>query len=401
MRRRHGRFIAVGAVRPGWTPARPPRTPVTFVPFNRQHRDQPFVGPLLAEPAATALAEDAARPDSPGVATRSFSTGLGPGLAALALGLSLLIHGSLIYLITFGLPAWLTLFPLCVSSCLSCPAPECRDGDASFASRLGELPQCLSACLRYAPTQQQAIAVRPAEVIEVEVFEEVPRPPEPEPTPAPAPTPQTADGLYKLKGNSTAANDEGEAPEPPAASGGTELAALAPPGPAGEPARPEVDPEAFNLKKKSPPPQVVAPEVRREPAESAAAPSRRRDSETLPLHEIISRSMGRDAANRMLGSAGGDQDDPAMRRYLAAVRQQLDRNWQAAVSGPRGYRAAYEIVVEPSGRISGFRLMQSTGDVNFNRTVETAINRSSPLPPLPASYGRRPLRVAFTFSDRR
>lgn len=317
---------------------------------------------------------------------------IGLGLSVLTLGLSLAIHGTVFYLILFGLPAWMRTLPACLSGCLSCSGP-CVD-NGGFLSRLGSLPQCLSLCLNYSQAQRQAIELRPEQVITVEVFEAVPAPPS-----APAQPPEA--DWYQLKGNSSTANEENpisDSADP--ASEEVDLAALAP-DKAGASAPPEPDSEALKLGKKSPPPEIIPPELKGDETEQRRPAERRTKTGPLPLHEIITRSLGRDAANRMLGSAGGTEDDPAMRSYLTNVRVRLDRNWRSSISNRRGFQASYEMVIEPNGSISGFRLMRSTGDADFNKSVEAAIRKTSPLPPLPASYGRRTLRVGFTFSDRR
>lgn len=323
---------------------------------------------------------------------------IGFSLSLLALGLSLVIHGSVIYLIFFGFPAWMKLFPACLSSCFTCSG-SCSP-DQGFLSRLTGLPQCLAVCLKTSVAQQPMSAAPPEQVVTVEVFEEVPVMPEAQPQP---PTNLPSPDLYNLKGNATAANDpnEGEeaaAGQPPAsAPEGHDLAALSP-AELGRP-HPEADSDALALKKKTPPPKVVPPEVKTGPAETK--PANKSKSEVMPLHEILTRSLGRDAAGRMLGSSRGTEDDPVMRRYLDNARVRLDGNWRKSMDISRGFQASYEIVIEPNGLISSFRLLRSTGDASFNRSVETAIRKTSPLSPLPSSYGRRSLRVAFTFSDRR
>lgn len=320
---------------------------------------------------------------------------IGLSLSLLALGLSLIIHGSVIYLVFFGFPAWMRLFPTCLSSCFTCS--EFCSFDQGFLARLTSLPQCLAVCLKSASIHQPMPVVPPERAVAVEIFEEIPGRSEARPQPPSAPP---SPDLFNLKGNSTAANDPNDGrettPGQPAPAG-LDLAALSP-AELGRPL-PETDSDALALKKKNPPPKVTPPEVKTGPMESK--PPGKDNSGAMPLHEILTRSLGRDAAGRMLGSQRGTEDDPIVRRYLDNARVRLDGNWQRTMNISRGFQASYEIVIEPNGLISSIRLLRSSGDAPFNRSVETAIRRTSPLSPLPLSYGRRPMRVAFTFSDRR
>lgn len=330
----------------------------------------------------------------PGQAGRSYFKNARQGLAPLALVVSLLIHIGIIYPIFFGLPMWLKLFPSCLASCLSCSEP-CRNDD-SLPARMKGLPQCLANCFSYSQIQRQPIMFRPDQVIKVEIVEAPPSQPEA----AAPPANEVPPDLYQLKGNSSYANDENGGLNPSSGPEGQELAALAP---AQESAlKLPPDKEAISLEKKSPPPKVEAPKVK-----EADRPNQPQDKNNpagkgpMPLHEIITRSLGRDAAGRMLGSASGSEVDAAMRNYLSNTLARLNRNWRASSNRTRGFQASYEMTIEPNGRIAGFRLIKSNGSPDFNRSVEAAIRKSSPLPPLPASYGRGSLRVAFTFSDSR
>lgn len=327
-------------------------------------------------------------------ASRNYFKNARQGLAPLALIVSLLIHIGIIYPIFFGLPAWLKLFPSCLASCLSCSEP-CRNDDR-LPARMKGLPQCLANCFSYSQSQRQPIQFRPDQVIKVEIIETPPSRPEA----AAPPANEVPPNLYELKGNSRYANDESGGLAPSSGPEGRELTSLAP---APEnPLKPPPDKEAISLEKKSPPPPVEVPKVKE--ADRPNKPQNKNnqtDQGIMPLHEIITRSLGRDAAGRMLGSSGGNEVDPAMRNYLSNTLARLNRNWRDSAQRTRGFQASYEMTIEPSGRIAGFRLIKSNGSADFNRSVEAAIRKSSPLPPLPSSYGRGALRVVFTFSNSR
>ncbi|MDR0882757.1 MAG: TonB C-terminal domain-containing protein [Candidatus Adiutrix sp.] len=220
---------------------------------------------------------------------------------------------------------------------------------------------------------EKAAAVKPPpEVIRVELVPAPQPAPEPE-AKAPAPKPQ---------------------PRPPA----QRLI------PKGDSSLPQLPME----KKRAAPPQVQPPEVKPDrPKESLSgqplgprqvAPAPEPPKRPLSAYEMMTRTLGRDAANLQLGSARGNVADPLISRYYSLIMLKIKSNWHPATTSPQFRLAAnYTIVIEPSGRIARFWKNQSSGDQNYDRAVEEAIQRSSPLPPLPSIFGGRPDSPAFFF----
>jgi TonB family protein len=114
---------------------------------------------------------------------------------------------------------------------------------------------------------------------------------------------------------------------------------------------------------------------------------------------MMTRSLGRDA--RILGGAQG-QIDPLASRYYNLIIGRIDRIWSPlARNSTRRLEAFYNIVIEPDGRLSSARRVRSSGDADFDRSVEQALRQSSPLPPPPSIFGGRRVTVPLVFNHDR
>ncbi|MDR1545859.1 MAG: TonB C-terminal domain-containing protein [Deltaproteobacteria bacterium] len=176
--------------------------------------------------------------------------------------------------------------------------------------------------------------------------------------------------------------------------------------------RPPTEPPAPAVKNPEPPPKAVLPEKKPEPKpepkpETKPAPKRqnpdavlnkRRDElkrkiEAEKSDEAINsaiadlakkRGPGSGTSSLPPGSSGvGAQLDAARRAYYIEVLQIVRANWvPPATALSPDLSATFVIVIQPNGRISGKSLRFKSGNVEYDQSVEQAINRSS-FPPLP------------------
>ena len=100
------------------------------------------------------------------------------------------------------------------------------------------------------------------------------------------------------------------------------------------------------------------------------------------------------------GGTEGTRTHPDEERYNRQLTDIVTNNWVA----PPGYDensglvATYEVTVDPDGHISSNTLWSSSGDTNYDLSVQRAINKSSPLPKLPPIYGGRPMIRKLKFN---
>ena len=91
----------------------------------------------------------------------------------------------------------------------------------------------------------------------------------------------------------------------------------------------------------------------------------------------------------------------ALERYVPIIQQHVERNWNRPPNIPPGMRAKVRVRLSPGGEVRDVRVVVSSGDPVFDRSVEYAVYKSTPLPlpddPSVAEYLRRE-QILFTFS---
>jgi TonB family protein len=99
------------------------------------------------------------------------------------------------------------------------------------------------------------------------------------------------------------------------------------------------------------------------------------------------------------GYTEGTRIDPIKAQYYNEIKEIVRSNWVAPVSAfnaNSNLGAIYVIVIQPNGRISGKNLRRSSGDQEFDDSVEQAIVRSR-FPPLPPVFEGRADNPALQF----
>ncbi|MDR1873379.1 MAG: TonB C-terminal domain-containing protein [Deltaproteobacteria bacterium] len=95
----------------------------------------------------------------------------------------------------------------------------------------------------------------------------------------------------------------------------------------------------------------------------------------------------------------GSRIDPIKAQYYNEIKEIVRSNWVAPISAfnsSSNLGAIYVIVIQPNGRISGKNLRRSSGDQEFDNSVEQAIVRSR-FPPLPPVFDGRADNPALQF----
>ncbi|HXZ02277.1 MAG TPA: TonB C-terminal domain-containing protein [Stellaceae bacterium] len=161
--------------------------------------------------------------------------------------------------------------------------------------------------------------------------------------------------------------------------------------PAPEPATPPPPTSAATPAEKEPPPPPEKPAPEKQPQESAK-PSPHKDLARLepPKKEAETMRAPRLAPPRRLDVEPGERfesGDP----YLNQLHALIERHRiYPRVVGTFGLlaegMAAYDVLLDRSGRIIGMRLSHSSGIAGIDQAVEGMIRSSLPFPPLPADY---------------
>ncbi|MDR1164394.1 MAG: TonB C-terminal domain-containing protein [Deltaproteobacteria bacterium] len=199
---------------------------------------------------------------------------------------------------------------------------------------------------------------------------------------------------------------------------------------------PETPPEAIPIgitpaipvpqvqKTPEPPPKVPVPEKPPDPTPKPkpkpAAPSTdtqintriqelQRKKDRQDDDDLINQSIANLAAERgrdnglssepaAANTTGQLIDDPVVRDYYRQLMEIVRANWMPP-SSPinNNISSTFVIVIDPSGRVTGKALRISSGNSDFDLSVEQAIVRSK-FPPLPAVFNGRPDNPALQFN---
>lgn len=77
--------------------------------------------------------------------------------------------------------------------------------------------------------------------------------------------------------------------------------------------------------------------------------------------------------------------DAARSRYIPIIQQKVDRNWTRP-SGLKGLNAGVRVRLTPNGEVISAKVVRSSGNPVFDRSVENAVLKASPLP-IPREQG--------------
>ena len=73
----------------------------------------------------------------------------------------------------------------------------------------------------------------------------------------------------------------------------------------------------------------------------------------------------------------------ALSEYIPYIQERVQNSWLRPAGSPRGLRCVIRVKLIPGGEVVDARVVKSSGDALFDRSVESAVLKASPLP-LPA-----------------
>ncbi len=79
-------------------------------------------------------------------------------------------------------------------------------------------------------------------------------------------------------------------------------------------------------------------------------------------------------------AARRDQALAAADRYLALIRQKVERNWSPPVGARQGLECIVRVRLTAGGGVLEARVVRGSGDAAFDRSVESAVHKAAPLP---------------------
>ena len=73
----------------------------------------------------------------------------------------------------------------------------------------------------------------------------------------------------------------------------------------------------------------------------------------------------------------------ALSEFIPYIQEKVQNSWLRPAGSPRGLRCVIRVKLIPGGEVVGANVVKSSGDALFDRSVESAVLKASPLP-LPA-----------------
>ncbi|MDE2089565.1 MAG: cell envelope integrity protein TolA [Gammaproteobacteria bacterium] len=101
-----------------------------------------------------------------------------------------------------------------------------------------------------------------------------------------------------------------------------------------------------------------------------------RRAEQALQRQLAAEQQQRQAAQTQIAQATVD-------RYVTMIKQQVQSNWLRPATVPKGLSCTVLVHLIPSGDVISVQIVKSSGNPIFDRSVEIAVRRASPLP-LPA-----------------
>ena len=102
-----------------------------------------------------------------------------------------------------------------------------------------------------------------------------------------------------------------------------------------------------------------------------------------------------------------EQEKQSASSYLQIIQSRLSQSWSRPPSARLGMQTLIELKLVPTGRIVGVKILQSSGDVAFDRSVEQAAFKAAPFSELQSMEPRifeqyfRSVKVLFNPEDLR
>jgi len=129
----------------------------------------------------------------------------------------------------------------------------------------------------------------------------------------------------------------------------------------------------------------AAAEKKRKAEEAArkAAAEKKRKAEEVARKKAEAEKKKAEAAARQLeleAQYQAEQDLTEKQLIMAAIQQKVDRNWLRPPGTPQNLSCEVRVRLGANGSVLLVSIIKSSGDVGFDRSVESAVSKADPLP---------------------
>ena len=119
-------------------------------------------------------------------------------------------------------------------------------------------------------------------------------------------------------------------------------------------------------------------------ARKKAEADKQRKAEQAAKEQAAAEARQREAEQAMQAQIAEEQAQAAathaLSQYIPYIQQKIQRNWIRPAGSPPGMSCLILVKLIPGGEVVDARVVRSSGDALFDRSVETAVLKASPLP---------------------
>jgi colicin import membrane protein len=114
--------------------------------------------------------------------------------------------------------------------------------------------------------------------------------------------------------------------------------------------------------------------------------------------EAAQRREAEQALQQQLAAEQAERDQGVVAEYTAYIQDKIQQNWLKPAGSPEGLSCTVQVSLIPGGDVARVQIVRSSGDPLFDRSVENAVHKASPMPlPKDAAMFKyfRELRLIF------
>ena len=134
--------------------------------------------------------------------------------------------------------------------------------------------------------------------------------------------------------------------------------------------------------------QKAEAERKRKAAEEAkkkAVAEKQRKAEQAAKEKAAAEAAAKREAEQALQAQLAEEQaqaraESALSQYIPYIQQKIQRNWLRPAGSPAGLSCLILVKLIPGGEVVDAKVVRSSGDPLFDRSVETAVLKASPLP---------------------
>jgi colicin import membrane protein len=107
---------------------------------------------------------------------------------------------------------------------------------------------------------------------------------------------------------------------------------------------------------------------------------RKAEAEKQRKAEAAHRREAEQALQQQLAAEQAERDQGIVAEYTAYIQEKIQQNWLKPAGSPGGLSCIVQVSLIPGGDVARVQIVRSSGDPLFDRSVENAVHKASPMP---------------------